>query len=324
MNKIILRNKYIGDGIKYIGWSGRGWADGGPTGAGPIHCNAPSWESYGQEIGINMVRMGFSIKHFLPENVNIQDSMAYQIKKGLENTDVSWAKSEHTSYSYAIQRCYDLGWKILICINPSFSSAWEPSLITPSSPFLKLWKDFCFSLTKSIEENWPGMADYFEITNEPDIGYFDGESFLPYYQGSSGGISPFQYTLLLQNAYEGIKEAAPNAKIIGPGLASWNRNWVEEVLTRGSSHLDGVSYHNVSGNLKDEDTLRDAKRLLSKCAPQAADSIFNSEWAWWPNHDINSQETALRIAQILYFQQREMLMALSILDQRSQRSLKKD
>ena len=302
MKKITVNNKRIGSGIKYIGWSGRGWADGGPIGAGPIHCYAPSWESYGQEIGINMVRMGFSIRHFLSNNPKNQRLASDQIKKGLENTGVSWAKSEHTSYSYAIQRCHDLGWKILICINPSYNSPWNPSLISPSSSFLEIWKDFCFSLAQSIEDNWPGMAEYFEITNEPDIGYFDGESFLPNYRGPSGGITPSQYCLLLQNAYQGARDAIPDAKIIGPGLASWNRDWLEEVRIRNSLFLDGFSYHNVGGNLKDEDTLKEARQLLSQHAPHAADFIINSEWAWWPNHDIDSQATALRIAQILYFQ----------------------
>ena len=68
MKHIRIKNKYADPGIKYIGWSGRGWADGGPISAGPINCKAPSWERYGKEIGINMVRMGFSMKHFLPDN----------------------------------------------------------------------------------------------------------------------------------------------------------------------------------------------------------------------------------------------------------------
>lgn len=267
-----------------------------------MNSQAPSWDSYGQEIGINMVRTGFSIRHFLSETANSEASLSEQIKKGLENREVSWAKSEQTSYSYLLQRCCELGWKVLICINPSYRSAWGPSLLTQSSYHLRVWKNFCFYLAKSIEEEWPQMAQYFEITNEPDLGYFDGESLLPDYQGPSGGITPFQYSLLLQNAYQAIKEAAPNAKIIGPGLASWNRYWLEEVLTRSSAYLDGVSYHNVGGNLKDEETLREARRLLSQYAPQIADFVINSEWAWWPNHDINQQETALRIALILYSQ----------------------
>ena len=304
MKKIVIKNRPIGDGIKYLGWSGRGWIDGGPTGAGPLNCQAPSWDRYGQEIGINMVRMGFSIKHFFSdtETTNSPENLSDLIKIGLENKDVSWAKSEFTSYSYAIQRCSDLGWKILVCINPSYRSAWRPSLITQSAHSLRTWKSFCFHLSKSIEENWPGMAEYFEITNEPDIGYFDGESYLPDYKGPRGGMTPFQYSHLLQNAYEGIKSALPKAKIIGPGLASWNPYWIEDVLTGCSSCLDGISYHNVGGNLKDEEILKETKRLLAKYETQATNFIFNSEWAWWPNHDTNRHETALRIAQILHLQ----------------------
>lgn len=302
MKTITVNNKCVGYGIKYLGWSGRGWPDGGPAGAGPINCQAPSWESYGQEIGINMVRMGFSVRHFLPGISESQRSLSDQVKKGLENTEVSWAKSEGTSYSYAIQRCRDFSWKILICLNPSYRSLWTPSHITPSSPYLRIWKQFCFDLAQSIDKNWPGMAEYFEITNEPDIGYFDGESFSPDYSGPSGGIPCSQYSLLLQNAYQGIKKAVPQAKIIGPSLASWSRNWMAEVLTRSGAYLDGLSYHNVGGNLKDADLLREAQNLASLHAPQSSNLIFNSEWAWWPYHDINRLDTALRIAQILYWQ----------------------
>lgn len=300
MKKIIVKNKCIGYGIKHIGWSGRGWIDGGPVGAGPLNSRTPSWESYGEEIGINMVRMGLTMNHFLSENedtVNLD-----QIKRGLETRDASWAKSEQTSYSYSIQRCKDLGWKILFCINPSYKSSWKPSFITPSSPFLIIWKDFCFYLAKVIEERWPGKAEYFEITNEPDIGYFDGETFLPHYRGPSGGINPFQYSLLLQKASEGLRKAIPSAKIIGPGLASWNKKWIKQVLSQDGSFLDGLSYHNVSGNLRDFDTLREAKELLAEFFPLERHLIINSEWAWWPWHDINNHKTAMRVAQILYQQ----------------------
>jgi len=302
MKEIIVKNKYVGPGIKYIGWSGRGWADGGPIGAGPIYCKAPSWESYGKEIGINMVRMGFSMKHFLPDDLNDEYSLSEYVKKGMENVEVSWAKSENTSYSYCIERCHDLGWKILICVNPSLSSNWKPSLITRSSDFPAIWEKFCFHLAKSIEENWPGMADFFEVTNEPDIGYFDGETSLPGYKGIRKGITPFQYCLLLQNAYKGIKKATPNAKIIGPGLASWDRKWIKEIFMQSFSYLNGISYHNVMGNFRDTEILKEARELLLQYVPQSSDIIFNSEWAWWPNHDTDNLEVALRIAQILYYQ----------------------
>ncbi len=302
MKRIRIHNSPVGTGLTYIGWSGRGWVDGGPVGAGPLNSRAPAWDSYGEEVGINMIRVGFSIKHFLSAVKENRKSLPDRIRRGLENKEVSWAKSEGTGYSYTIQRCRDLGWKILICINPSYRSSWDPYSLVQSTDSLGVWMDFCFTLAKSIQENWPGQAEYFEVTNEPDIGYFDGETYLPDYRGPSGGINPTQYCLLLQAASRGIKEAVPRAKIIGPGSASWNRTWVEEILSQDDLFLDGLSYHNVRGNLKDEEILKDAKSLLSQHVPQAEGFIFNSEWAWWPNHDINSHETALRIAQILYLQ----------------------
>lgn len=302
MKHIKIKNKYAGPGIKYIGWSGRGWADGGPIGAGPINCRAPSWDSCGKEIGINMVRVGFSLKHFLPDDLDDDYSLSEYVKKGMENAEVSWAKSKGTSYSLYIKRCCELGWKILICINPSLNKEWEPHLITRSSYFLKIWERFCFQLAGYIDKNWPGMAEFFEITNEPDIGYFDGETSLPDYKGNRKGITPFQYRLLLQHAYKGIKKAVPDAKIIGPSLASWDRKWIKEILMQSGSYLNGISYHNVMGNFRDTKTLKEARELLSNNMSQSSDIIFNSEWAWWPNHDTDDLETALRIAQILYLQ----------------------
>lgn len=249
-----------------------------------------------------MVRIGFSIKHFLPAQEENRQALTDRIRRGLENKDVSWAKSEATSHAYVLQRCCDLGWNPLICINPSFRSPWDPFSLVQSADTLRVWMGFCFTLAKSIQDNWPGLAEYFEITNEPDIGYFDGETYLPDYRGPSGGLTPVQYSLLLQAACRGIKEAVPQAKILGPGLASWNRTWVEEVLAQDDPCLDGLSYHNVGGHLKDEDVLKEARQVLSRYVPKAKDLVFNSEWAWWPNHDIDDPETAIRIAQILHNQ----------------------
>jgi len=97
--KIKILSKVIGTGLKYLGWSGRGLVDGGSTAAGSISCLAPSWDSYSQEIGINMIRMGFSIKHFLSGIENTTQKILDEVKKGLENTRASWAKSAQTSYS---------------------------------------------------------------------------------------------------------------------------------------------------------------------------------------------------------------------------------
>lgn len=292
----------MGEGIRYIGWSGRGWPDGGPVSAGPISSRAPSWERCGWEIGINMVRMGFTMKHFTPEYPDEGFSFPQYIKKGMENTDVSWAKSKHTSYSYCLERCREMGWEILICVNPSLKSRWHPYLITKSSDALKLWQQFCYHLAGYIDEKWPGEARFFEITNEPDIGYFDGESFIPGYKGIRGGITPKQYKLLLNEASRGIKRVVPEAKVIGPGLAEWNRKWVRRILNQNSSLLDGLSYHNVSGNLEDDRILEKARILFRDYISLSSDIIFNSEWAWWPHHDTDELETALRVAQILYFQ----------------------
>ena len=303
MKPIRITNRSEGPGIQYFGWSGRGWADGGPVSAGPMSSGAPSWERWGSRLGINIVRVGFSMKHFLPGDLKTGFSFSQSIKKGMENTDVSWAKSRDTSYSYSIERCRDLGWKILICLNPSLNTEWEPHRLTESTHLLEFWESFCFHFAGFIEDGWPGTAGLFEITNEPDIGYFDGETALPDYPGIPRGITPERYRLLLERAFRGIRRAVPDAKIVGPGLARWNRKWIEKVLHKNDPiAIDGLSYHNVRGDLQDADTLRQAKSLLSGCLPSSSGIVLNSEWAWWPDHDPDDLETALRAAQILHRQ----------------------
>jgi len=66
--------------------------------------------------------------------------------------------------------------------------------------------------------------------------------------------------------------------------------------------LDGLSYHNVRGDFQDALTLKEAKRLISNDLSLSSDMVFNSEWAWWPFHDTDHIETALRVARILYLQ----------------------
>ena len=68
------------------------------------------------------------------------------------------------------------------------------------------------------------------------------------------------------------------------------------------SILNGISYHNVRRDFRDAKTLKEARELLLQYSPKSSDIIFNSEWAWWPNHDADNLETDLRIAQILYYQ----------------------
>ena len=249
-----------------------------------------------------MVRAGFTMKHFLPHNLKENFSFSQSIKKGMENTEVSWAKSKQTSYSYYLNRCREMGWKILICVNPSLNTDWKPHRITPSSDVLDLWERFCFHLAQFIHEKWPGMAEFFEITNEPDVGYFDGETFVPDTKSMPKAITPFQCQLLLRRACQGIKRAVPDARIIGPGLARWNKKWIQKILSQNPGLLDGLSYHNVMGNLQDARTLKKARKLSSKNGSSSPDMIFNSEWAWWPFHDTDDLETALRVARILYLQ----------------------
>ncbi|MBD3413421.1 MAG: hypothetical protein GF421_03195 [Candidatus Aminicenantes bacterium] len=324
MGKTIrIEHKSAGPGMKYLGWSGRGWADGGPLSAGPLNSQAPSWDEAGKEIGINMVRMGFTMKHFVAAENNSNHSLLESIKKGMENKQVSWAKSQHTSYSDCLDRCTDLGWKMLVCINPSLNQDWEPHLITPSSEFLNLWESFCFHLARYLDQHWPQTADFFEITNEPDIGYFDGETSLPGYKGIRFGISPSQYLMLLERAHQGIKRAAPHAQIIGPSLSRWNKKWVQKILQKGPSFLDGLSYHNVRGDLKDARVITKARSLLSDVRSPSAHRIFNSEWAWWPHHDTHDVQTALRVARILSLQAKAGAFASLYLGPAQPRDFKK-
>jgi len=227
MKLIKIKNKVVGEGIQYIGWSGRGWADGGPVSAGPMSSKAPSWDELSREININMVRMGFTMNHFLPDDLE-KNSLSQSVKKGMENSCVSWAKSQDTAYSYCLNRCQELGWKMLICVNPSLNKEWQPFQLTKSSDFLQLWESFCFHLARYVDENWPGMAGFFEITNEPTLVILTGKLRFPITKGFVKEFPLFNTAFCSKAPPKGSKERCLNPKLLGLGWQDGIKNGLRE------------------------------------------------------------------------------------------------
>ena len=281
-------------GIQFFGFSGRGVVDGGVAGTSALSQSAPAWDEYSRQLGINMVRIGFSMRILQPH----PDSNLKDLAEGFASTEASWAKDDST-YFYLIERSLELGWHPLICLNPSGNQYWLN--VPPRTPTeLKNWRHFCFQVASYLFQNWPEVR-HFEIMNEPDIGYLDG-----YYQR----FTYQEYRACMKEAVEAIREVNPYAEILACGAAGFwpyfTRFFFEpftsKLIRKDLDLIDYVSYHNVGGSPKEKSFLEASHKKLKKKKLQRSVGIFNSEWAWWKGHDIDNYETAFRIGSILFFQ----------------------
>ncbi len=79
-----------------------------------------------------------------------------------------------------------------------------------------------------------GNAKYWEISNEPDIGFFTG--------------TQEQYFAMLQTAYQQIKAVDPSAVVMTGGFVSMVHHgrkplMIEKVLAEHQDYFDMIAYH---------------------------------------------------------------------------------
>jgi hypothetical protein len=294
--RLLVKKKRKGEAIQFFGWSGRGIIDGGEVSAGPMSRLAPAWDEVGKEMGVNMVRIGFTPAILAPERNVIASGSTEMMEELMENEQTSWAKSSHTSYAYMLNRCRELGWTPLITINPSYASTW---LAMPPHTAQELadWEAFVYVLAQVLEKRWPGFVKYFELFNEPDGGYFDGEHL------NSGGITPGIYRRIAFSAVKAIRRVIPDAQILGPGVAFRGEDWLHELgKSTFKGKVDHVSYHNVMGELgEDRSYAAKIRGIIDSWSDQPL-RIFNSEWSYFPNQSIDGFETAFHLGQMLFEQ----------------------
>jgi hypothetical protein len=99
-----------------------------------------------------------------------------------------------------------------------------------SPPRLDAWRQFCAAMA----QRYRGRVEFWEIWNEPDIGFFDG--------------TVEEYIAIQRAAYEAIKSAAPNEVVTSGGFASLNHGRVkpgiyEATLREYPRAYDWFAYH---------------------------------------------------------------------------------
>lgn len=84
---------------------------------------------------------------------------------------------------------------------------------------------------KAVVSHLKGKVQYFEIWNE--------------WNGSFGnGLGVKEYYALLQAAYKAVKEANPNATVLGGAVAASDYGWLGELLKLGGGdYMDAISFH---------------------------------------------------------------------------------
>ncbi len=119
-----------------------------------------------------------------------------------------------------------------------------------SPPDAEAWRAWIGELAKRLK----GKAHYWEIWNEPDIGFFTG--------------TQEQYFAMLEIAYEQIKAVDPSAVVMTGGFVSMVHHgrkplMVERLLADHHDHFDMIAYHTHGHFVNFREELDD--RLLPYC-----------------------------------------------------------
>jgi hypothetical protein len=88
---------------------------------------------------------------------------------------------------------------------------------------------------RKMAERYGDRIRYWEVWNEPDIGFWRG--------------TLDEYLVLLQSAYEEIKSVDPKLQVMTGGFAIYHRNpdFIEAVVDRGQKWFDIFAYHRHGG-----------------------------------------------------------------------------
>jgi len=115
-------------------------------------------------------------------------------------------------------------------------------------PKLDAWADYLTELAK----RYKGSVKYWEIWNEPDIGFWQG--------------TIDEYRRLLRSAYGAIKAVDPDMQVMTAGFVSMahkgaKEGMIEKILREDHEHFDILAYH-THGHFKDHFETELDERLL--------------------------------------------------------------
>jgi hypothetical protein len=159
-------------------------------------------------------------------NARLQAMQAAGIKWGRQ--DFTWRRIEHrkgeydwTAYDKLVDQCRQHGLLIIgnLTDNPEFYDLKTPEAVEAYVAF-----------ARAAVKRYAGKVDYWQIWNEPNLGYLKGDV--------------AHYAELLSAAGQAIHETNPQAKVLALNMAFCDVIWASNVLTRvPNDAFDIVCFH---------------------------------------------------------------------------------
>lgn len=250
--------------------------------------------SHSREAKIANPRLGTNV-HFEGSNMYKNDEnkiMELISKSGMSSIRDSarWANMERVAGKYAItemtQRGIDLAEKygidslpIITGDNPNVYG--EDTNPPTTDATLEAFKNY----SRFIAQQYRGKAYAAESNNEYNI-HFPSKT-------------PEEYVKLMKATYEGVKEAAPEMKVIGIDSAGLSLKYLRDIFEAGGlEYMDGISYHpyyhsrgpETSGIIANGISVRN---LLKEYGREDAEVwITENGWPTWLGNPISESDQA--------------------------------
>lgn len=179
---------------------------------------------------------GIGVNGHLPKTEDLD--MIKDAKIGWVRVDLTWNWVEPKPKQYKWERIDRLvreaeerGINILAILGYTPAWASEEGDIHDPPRDVREWKEF----VRTIVSRYKGRINYWSLWNEPNSRTF-----------FRGSLDQFISEVLIPGS-RALKEANPDAKVVGPDLAhlkgaKWDV-WLEEILVKASDDIDIISHH---------------------------------------------------------------------------------
>ncbi len=262
------------------------------TGSG-VNAEVSTEFSHSREVKTPNPRAGTNV-HFEGSNMyknDIQKITELAAKSGMSTLrdSVRWPNIEKTKGKYALTEMIQEGkdeiakygldnLPIVMGENTLYGSSDAPS--TPEE--LEGFKNF----TSFVAEQYRGNAYAIESYNEYNIHHPEK--------------TPDEYVALMKATYEGVKESAPDMKVIGIDSAGLSLRYLRDIFEAGGlEYMDGISYHpyyhsrgpEAGGIISNGLAVRDLLDEYGK--PEAEVWITENGWPTWLGNPISEADQAI-------------------------------
>ncbi len=170
-------------------------------------------------------------------DVNLKTSAAALMGAGYIRDEINWHRAETEKGIVNILPEWD------VFVDEAIKSGVEPVLILAygnpyydegGPPHTEEGLAAYANYVNTVVEHFEGRVKYFEVWNEYNLA---GTAF------NSTSRPAEDYAKLLKVAYPVIKEANPDATVIGGAMAGLDDNWIKTVLSEAAYYMDALSYH---------------------------------------------------------------------------------